>query len=308
MKILYFTDNYTYSNMGTKRSIYEELIVRGHEVIWINKHKLSKLLEITKKYAPDQIWLAHSNLCLSKEVKQQIHIPVVGFGFSDPYYFSPKRFIGYDIYVTNHEETFKKYQNVIPMIYNPSACDFRFHRKEISTKKVIDISIIGLGKHMRFKNTLERINIVNKLRTFLNKKYNIHTYGQGWPQHINNYPTVSGEKFRNVIQCSELGLDIQDSYSPLAHRMFEYAGCGVPVITRRRSEVFKFFKENTEILSYSTHEELLYKVSYYLQHIQELRKIGNKAYDRCLKEHNISYRVNHLLHEIKKYKYIKKDT
>lgn len=92
-----------------------------------------------------------------------------------------------------------------------------------------------------------------------------------------------------------LGLDIQDKDSPLAHRMFEYSGCAVPVITRRRDEVFSCFEENSEILMYDSHEELLDKVSYYISRPAELEKIGLKAYERCKKEHDIKNRIDDMI-------------
>ena len=98
MKILYFTDNYTYSNMGTKRSLFEEVQRRGNETIWINTRQICNILSLIREHKPDQVWLAHSNLRLPEELKKQVQIPVVGFGFSDPYYFSPQRFTGYDVY------------------------------------------------------------------------------------------------------------------------------------------------------------------------------------------------------------------
>jgi len=235
-----------------------------------------------------------------KELKDQIHIPVIGFGFSDPYYFSPKRFIGYDVYVTNHIDTFEKYREVIPMIYNPTACDFKFHCRDMKIRKSIDISILGLASHLRFKNRLERVVVVDKLRDFLGKGKTIYAYGRKWPKHPDNHPSIDGEKFRSVIQHSRLGLDIQEEHSPMAHRMFEYAGCGVPVITRRRPEVFRFFEEGVEILTYSTHEELLEKVDHCLHDPDELEQMGLRAWVKCMDRHNISHRVDHLLAELEK--------
>lgn len=300
MKVLYFTDGYAYSNMGTKRSLFEEVRRRDNKMIKVNIRQIGSILSLIKEHKPDQVWLAHSNLRLNSKLKEQIHIPVIGFGFSDPYYFSPKRFIGYDIYVTNHIGTFEKYKKKIPMIYNPTACDFGFHYRNEEVEKSIDISILGLAKHPRFRNKSERIVVVDKIRKFFGKQYLIHAYGRGWPKHLNNHGGIVGEQFRSVIQHSKLGLDIQDDFSPMSHRMFEYGGCGIPVITRRRPEVFKFFEDGIEILTYSTYEELLEKVDHYLHNLGKLDKMGLRAWIRCMDCHNISHRVDHLLGELGK--------
>lgn len=284
--------------MGTKRSIFEELIEQGHEPVWIDKSKISEILQAISQYHPDQVWLAHSNLCLSKEIKNQISIPVIGFGFSDPYYFSIERFKGYDIYVTNHIVTFEKHHKKIPMIYNPTACDFRFHNRNVLIEKTKDVSILGAGHHQRFRDTQQRIKIVNNLRAYLGTQFSVYAIGRNWPKHPFNHHAVKGSDFLNVIQTTKLGLDIQDEDSPIAHRIFEYSGCGIPVITKRRPEVLKLFEEDVEILTYSTEEELQKKVSYYLNNVDELYTMGLRAWIRCQDEHNISYRLKHILRSI----------
>jgi glycosyltransferase involved in cell wall biosynthesis len=285
--------------MGTKRSIYEEVKAQGHNVRWLDKIQIPHILDLISKYNPDQIWLAHSNLRLPMELKKQIQIPVIGFGFSDPYYFSPDRFIGYDVYVTNHKETFKKYKDKLPCIYNATACDFRFHAYTPLRPKVYDVSILGLANHPRFTNKLERLELIDEIRkTF--PAFRIEAFGRGWPKHSNNHSAISGEEFKLAIQQSILGLDIQDDWSPLAHRMFEYAACGVPVITRNRPEVFDFFEDGKEILSYDSNLDLMFKLEHYLNHQEELISIGDAAWKRCKLEHNINFRVSHILSELER--------
>lgn len=292
MKILYYTDNYTYGNYGTKRSIFEEVKKRGHNIIWINKEKINEVLDEIKKNNPDQIWLAHSNLIIKPEIKDKIKIPVIGFGFSDPYIFKKTRLQNYDKYITNHYETYNKCSNIIPIMYNPTACDFNFHQN-LSLKKNIDISAIGVGIHPHFNNKKERVEIINKLRAETN--FLIHTYGDNWGKHGNNFGYISGSAFLNIINSSKIGLDIQDNFCPMAHRMFEYAACKIPVITREREEVFKFFKKDKEILTYNTYQELKEKLNYYLNNEKELEIVGINAYNRCKKEHNINHRVDKIL-------------
>lgn len=299
MKVLYFSDNYTYENMGVKRSLFEEVCAQNISTIWIDKSKISSVVSLIGQHSPDQVWLAHSNLRLPLDVKKQISIPVVGFGFSDPYYFSRSRFLSYDIYVTNHKETFEMCQKQIPCIYNPTACDFRFHCCDKSKEKKFDASVLGLANHRRFKNKLMRVEVVNLLRSIFDK-YRIEAFGRGWPAHPNNHQSVSGDEFLSVIQSSKVGLDIQEDFSPLSHKMFEYAACGVPVLTRNRPEVFDFFTDDEEILSYSSTVELISKLSYYLKHPELLVTMGKSAWERCRSEHNISFRVSHLISELKR--------
>lgn len=293
MKILYFTDDYTFDIFGTKRSIFEEVKSRGHDIIWIDRKEIDRTPALVEEHRPDQVWLAHSNLVLAPGAREAITVPVVGFGFSDPYYFTDDRLDSYDAYVTNYSAFMDKYKGRIPLHYNATACDFRFH-KDVGADKYIDISVIGRAVHPRFGNPNERVDIVKRLRE---DGLTVHTFGDEWGQHPDDHEFISGEVFREVINSSKIGLDIQDVFSPLAHRMFEYAACCVPSITRRRDEAMTMFDEGTEILAYDTYDEIRDQLARYLADggLEELSAIGKRARLRCEAEHNISHRVDRLI-------------
>lgn len=286
MRILYFSDGYAYGVMGTKRSIQEELVRRGNSVIYQNKAKIPDILKLIKTYNPDQVWLAHSFVLLPSEVKKKAGIPIVGFGFSDPYNFVEARLSGYSVYITNHFKTYEKYKGTLPVHYNPTACDFRFHRN-LRLKKDIDISFIGLAEHPHFKNKRQRIDIVRRLAA--DTKFKISAWGNGWPNKA-----ISGMEFLRVINRSRIGLDIQDEGSPLAHRMFEYSACSVPIITKNRPEIERVFKPGKEILVYDSYDELKEKLVRYLRS-PELDKVALNARKRCVKDHDIKSRVDKIL-------------
>ena len=286
------SDKYAWNVMGTKRSIFAELKRRGHDVFWVDKKAVKKADILCRNYKADQVWLAHSNLLLLPGIKKNIPVPVIGFGFSDPYYFKPARFQSYDVYVTNNRKIYEQYKDKIKMFYNPTACDMRFHKRK-DTTKTIDISLIGCGRHPRFPNRIERIEIVKRLRKDLPKAV-IRTYGIRWDKHPDNRPTIIDDTFLNVIQHTKIGLDIQEVFSPLAHRMFEYIACGTPVITRRRSEVFEHLEEHKEILAYDDYDELLAKLKCMLTFPKELDFLAEHGHQRVMKEHDIKNRVDGL--------------
>lgn len=294
MKILYYSDNYAHEVMGTKRSIEEEVHNIGHVVYRRDKSQIGKIIVEIKKTCADQVWLVHSSLTIPLTIKSKIKIPIIGFGFSDPYYFNQSRFDSYDKYVTNHYSTFLEYNHRIPIHYNPTACDFRFHKK-MDVDKIKDITVIGRGSHPRFHNKYDRIAYVGALRDY-HWKLTIDAYGIDWPEHLRNFPPIDGIKFLTVINQSRIGLDIQDDWSPLAHRMFEYIACGTPVITREREEVHRVFKVGEEILTYTDFKDLRDRLEYYLlEHNNELLQVAEAGRKRCLRDHDIKNRVDKLL-------------
>ena len=289
MRILYYSDKYSYNVMGTKRSLFEEIKSRGIDIVWMDKSLINKVLVHVKKYNPTQIWLAGSDITLLFKIQK---IPVIAFGFSDPFMFDQSRFQNCDVYVTNHLDTFDRYKNEKAMIYNPTACDFRFHKK-LDVPKRFDVTVIGCGNHSRFKNPKERIETVDRLRE---DGVDVWAFGNNWPKHPKNKPHVEGQDFLNIINSSKIGLDIMEGSFPLAHRMFEYPACGVPIITRARYEVCGFFSMPEEMRTYMDYEDLKL-------HIESLLRspaiVGQKALERCKKGHNISNRVDHLLSKLK---------
>ena len=297
MKILYYTNTeYAWNVQGTTRSIAEEVAARGHTVKIISRNETRFILQHIDSFKPDVVWLASSNITI-ETFKDKIKIPVIGFGFSDPYIFTAKRFKSYDIYVTNHEETMKKHSSEIPMIYNPTACDLKFH-KDMELPKTINISCFGTLNHPRFKDRKMRPKVVNKLR---NDGLSVDTYGDGWISlgGIQDHKAIYGREFLNIINKSKIGIDLQDPEAPLAHRMLEYGACGTPCITRDRPEIYNLFTKD-EILTYTDYEDLKDKLKYYLSHEEELKKFGQRLKDRCRKDHNITNRIDHLLKELKK--------
>lgn len=296
MKILYFSDGYAEEVMGTKISVAKEIASRGHEVnIKPYKQAKNNALSLVNSVNPDVIFLVRAEVTIDPQIKKRIKVPVVGFDFGG---------VGgrtvevindsYDLYITAHYKTFLKHEGGrVPIHYNPPACDFRFHKK-IDLEKDIDMSMIGHKVHPSFHNKNIRGEIIKRLKTDL-PNYTLRAFGSGWGGKY-----IVGQKFLNVINRSKIGLDVMEDWRPLAHRMFEYGACGVPVITNDRPEVLMHFERDKETLTYKTYEELLEKLKYYLDHEDLLKKVGLAALERCKADHDISSRVDKMLDFLKR--------
>ena len=294
MRILYFSDGYSWNVMGVKRSISEELQTRGHEVIYLDKGLIRNIAELIFDHNPDQIWLAHTGLFFSDKVRKKIKQPIIGFGFRDPYYtqMHPEQ---YDVYITNHYKTYLSLKDKMKCIYNPPSCDFKFHQK-LNLQKTGDLLMIGTAIHSRFKNRKLRIEIVNRLRK--DTSWIITAYGKKWPKDLRNRGHIEGQEFLVAINSAKLGLDPVEKRFILTRRMFEFSACGIPIITKHREEPLLHFEKDKEILTYNNYNDLLEQVNYYLSNPSELEQIGTNALERCVRDHNISNRVDHILAEL----------
>lgn len=78
-------------------------------------------------------------------------------------------------------------------------------------------------------------------------------------------------------------------------RTFEIAASGTLQIVDARSDIARFYTPGIEIETFSSQEELLGKIDFYLNHEKERREIVIRALDRTLKEHTYTHRLNELL-------------
>ncbi|WP_068500444.1 CgeB family protein [Paenibacillus kribbensis] len=78
-------------------------------------------------------------------------------------------------------------------------------------------------------------------------------------------------------------------------RTFEICACGTLQLTDTRDDLARFYKPGEEIETYSSQQELLEKIEFYLSHEKERREIALRALERTLREHTYGHRIDRLL-------------
>ncbi|MNN19639.1 Spore protein YkvP [compost metagenome] len=81
-------------------------------------------------------------------------------------------------------------------------------------------------------------------------------------------------------------------------RTFEISACGTLQIVDVRDDIVNFYTPGVEIETYSSPQELMDKVNFYLTHEKERQEIALRALERTNREHTYSNRVNQLLGHI----------
>lgn len=306
MRILYLSDSYAQKVQGTKISIFQEIKRRGIQIKFENIHSAGRnkidgawLLKTLRRGKYTALWISHTWSryvgCTLADINS-IGVQVLGFGFSDPYGWDRAKLKMYNVYSTNHLQTFNQLKNKFPMVYMPTACDTSFHVDQ-GTPRTTDILIYGCGTHPRFKPNTYRLSMVRALtRKF--KGANIHVFGRKWG-NIQHKPPILGSTFLKEINQAKVSIDLQQAHAPLAHRMFECMACGTPVITRKRSEVRTLLPTDNEIMVYTDLKSLATQVQRLLSDKVYRNTLRKRMYENTRNSHNITNRVDTLLAGLK---------
>ncbi|HEY2492467.1 MAG TPA: glycosyltransferase [Paenibacillus sp.] len=78
-------------------------------------------------------------------------------------------------------------------------------------------------------------------------------------------------------------------------RTFEISACGTLQLSDARDDLARFYEPGKEIVTYSSPQDLLEKVRFYLTHEKERQEIALAALERTYRDHTYNTRVNELL-------------
>ncbi|MEE1250765.1 MAG: DUF3880 domain-containing protein [Lachnospiraceae bacterium] len=78
-------------------------------------------------------------------------------------------------------------------------------------------------------------------------------------------------------------------------RIWDILGAGGFVLTNYQSEIPEYFEIGRELETYSSEEELLEKISYYLQHEEERQIIARNGYEKAKENYSLNARVEQMM-------------
>lgn len=140
-----------------------------------------------------------------------------------------------------------------------------------------------------------------KLLDYLNEKCNLQVYGYGQSK------LPFGSRLREVHRGEAWGLDMyrilsksritlnrhistSENYANNM-RLFEATGMGALLVTDKKDNISDYFKEDSEIVTYSSAAEAEEKVNYFLQHPEQAALIAKAGQARTLKDHTYETRM-----------------
>ncbi|MFH5182122.1 glycosyltransferase [Paenibacillus sp. TAB 01] len=233
----------------------------------------------------------------------------------DPYYtdMTLEMIRHYDVVFTLELECVEFYrQNGIAQIhYLPFAANTAvFRPKMIPIQYRRDISFIGSGYW-------NRIAVFDQIAPYLAGK---NSYISGiWWERLRQYKLLSpkidlnkwmsAEETASFYNGTKIVLNMHRAHDDMEFnnnsrliralspnpRTFEIAACGTLQLTDMRDDLVRFYVPDKEIVTYSSREELVHKIDYYLHHEEERRIIALNALKRTMSEHTYPHRLSQML-------------
>jgi putative sugar O-methyltransferase len=116
-----------------------------------------------------------------------------------------------------------------------------------------------------------------------------------------NFVGDYGEDYSKSLQRGKIVFN-QSNHNELTRRVFETLACGQFLLTDKLSEdsgLYKLFTSGEHFVEYSSEEELLEKIKYYLEHEEERQGIAEAGY-KAVQEHSAEGRAKSLIEVYKK--------
>lgn len=201
----------------------------------------------------------------------------------------------------------------IPAISTLSLFDSTLYQKQ-TIPKDIDISFVGDVSKKSRRDFIEYLRF---------KGYHVETFGYG-----SSNGTVSFEQMIEIFNRSKINLNFSDTVdertfnthsntnyalvpnimrymTQIKGRSIEVALCGGFVLSQYATGIEELFEEN-EMAVFTTKEELLEKVKFYLSVSEEREKMAKKAHAKALKHYDATKAFATIFAQLDTYKRIPK--
>ncbi|RDY30610.1 CgeB family protein [Lachnotalea glycerini] len=151
---------------------------------------------------------------------------------------------------------------------------------------------------------VERHRVVSKLAK--NFKFDLYTLSdtKSMPYVNNKGPADSRIDMPKIFKCSKININmtIKTIETGIPLRVYDIMGCGGFVITNYQSEINEYFIPDVDLVVYESLEDLVYKISYYLQHEEERKKIAQNGYHKVKELYTYEKRLEQIIQSVWKNK------
>ena len=300
----------------------DELTAMGHEVRTFAYRRDNPLYKNRSTKAAYQVWILRrlERLCLEwrpslvlvikggpitpglvRRVKRRQDVLFLNFFPDNPLWMMPFDGIeAYDIFFTKERYALRALEGVGlgNLHYLPMYCVPTMHHPVTLTPE----------EQLRYARPIGFVGSRYPYRERLIKEllaFPIKLWGSGWQRAespdiravVAGGP-VWGRAKLAIYSGSTLSLNHHHPMNDIVGvntRAFELAAAGACQIVDLKDELPALFKPGEEVVAYRDLDELKKHLTYYLEHPDEARAIGENARTRALKEHTLRHRIEEML-------------
>ena len=157
-----------------------------------------------------------------------------------------------------------------------------------------DMSVFDISEYVAFSDYLcphatylERVKLLNLIAENASKaNAKMHLFTQSDTSSISTKVSTHGgvdslKEMPFIFRKSKINLNITTRAieSGLSQRIWDVLACKGFLITNYQPEIDMFFKDGIHLVTYSSHDELIEKIDYYLHHEDERQLIAQNGFD-----------------------------
>ena len=308
---------------GTADSYSHHLGLLGHEAhevvancpvlqnAWYSEHATRRLPRLrpptpdeivvrqAEWFEPDLVYVQNlsylSDRCLGR--LKELSGFVVGQVAADPP--SADRLRRYDLLLTSFPHFVERFRMLgVPAEYFRIGFDARVLERlngaEPDRYGAVFVGALNRSTHAQGNTLLERVA----------RRTKIDFWGYaavGWPPRSPILANYHGEAwgidmFRRLREARIVlnrHIDVAEGYANNM-RLYEATGVGTMLLTDESSNLSELFAPGREVETYAGENELVEKITHYLEHDEERRAIGHAGQERTLREHSYGQRMQEL--------------
>lgn len=144
---------------------------------------------------------------------------------------------------------------------------------------------------------LERYRLLGKISEYFDVNVYTGSDTSSIPKVKNRGLAKSFDEMPKIFHLSKINLNItaKPIRSGLSLRIWDVLGCGGFLISNYQEELPEYFEIGKEIETYSSEQELLGKIQYYLENDKEREAIAEKGYKKVKAMHSYVHRIRDIM-------------
>ena len=251
-----------------------------------------------EKFKPDVIyfhdlWLMNKGDILSLKKKTKLIVGQIASPIP-PFHDTLRT---YDLIITSLPNFIEKFKSIGVKTEYLKWCFEKSIAKKINKKKrIYDTVFVGSFTHLHTKG--------GDMFQYLSKKIKLDLWGYGNPDYPNYHGHAAGREMYEIFAKSKIvinrHIDLSEDYANNM-RLYEATGMGALLITDNKKNMEEFFRVGKEVIVYTSYNDLVRKVKYYLAHPSERMKIARAGQKRTIRDHSYEVRMKELDKILRKY-------